>query len=272
MSLDFQYDVFLSHSTKEKAVVRDVAERLRNDGLKVWLDDWVLKPGDSIPAKIEEGLEHSRVLVLCMSANAFGSDWAQLEAGTFRFRDPLNKERRFIPLRLDKAPIKGSLAQFLYINWLAADREQDYPKLLEACRQPETWPLSDNDHYRGICASANQGDENLISGYARASAEELLAYCNQIIHCLAGFDTVFLMSPKSAAEQAWQIDGEWLRGFNHAHEILCLAATARKIDFEAYKRLANSAYAFWQDGSKLKVTETNLKELHTRLIRGKVWC
>ena len=63
--------------------------------------------GDSIPAKIEEGLEHSRVLVLCMSANAFGSDWAQLEAGTFRFRDPLNKERRFIPLRLDEAPSKA---------------------------------------------------------------------------------------------------------------------------------------------------------------------
>ena len=42
-----------------------------------------------------------------MSANAFGSDWAQLESGTFRFRDPLNKERRFLPLRLDDAPIKG---------------------------------------------------------------------------------------------------------------------------------------------------------------------
>src|SRR6185369_13704132 len=74
------------------------------DGLKVWFDEWVLKAGDSIPAKIEEGLEHSRVLVLCMSANAFGSDWAHLEADTFRFRDPLNKERRFIPLRLDDAP------------------------------------------------------------------------------------------------------------------------------------------------------------------------
>jgi hypothetical protein len=36
-----------------------------------------------------------------------------LEAGTFRFRDPLNQERRFIPLRLDDAPINGSLAQFL---------------------------------------------------------------------------------------------------------------------------------------------------------------
>ena len=131
------YDVFLSHSAKDKAVVRPLAERLRQDGLKVWFDEWVLKPGDSIPAKIEEGLEHSRVLVLCMSANAFGSDWAQLEAGTFRFRDPLNKERRFIPLRLDDAPIKGSLAQFLYIKWLVADRERaDKPTKPKARNRP----------------------------------------------------------------------------------------------------------------------------------------
>ena len=123
MADDFTYDVFLSHSSKDKPVVRAVAERLRADGLRVWLDEWEIRPGDSIPAKIEEGLEHSRVLVLCMSAQAFGSDWAQLEAGTFRFRDPLNKERRFIPLRLDDAPIKGSLAQFLYINWLREDFE-----------------------------------------------------------------------------------------------------------------------------------------------------
>ena len=88
------------------------------------------------PAKIEEGLEHSRVLVLCMSRNAFGSDWAQLESGTFRFRDPLNQERRFIPLRLDEAPMKGSLAQFLYINWRPDVEKQEYAKLLRACRSP----------------------------------------------------------------------------------------------------------------------------------------
>lgn len=41
---------------------------------------------------IEARLEQSRVLMLCMSANAFGSDWAQLEAGTFRFRE--NRESR----------------------------------------------------------------------------------------------------------------------------------------------------------------------------------
>ena len=63
-----------------------------------------------------------------------GSDWAQLESQTFRFRDPLNKERRFVPLRLDDAPAKGSLGQFLYINWLLKEQEQEYRKLLDACR------------------------------------------------------------------------------------------------------------------------------------------
>jgi hypothetical protein len=114
---EFPYDVLLSHSAKDKAVVRPLAERLRTGGLRLWLDEWVLKTGDNIEspqsktAKIEEGLERSRVLVLCMSAQAFGSDWAQLKSGTFCFRDPLNKERRFLPLRLDAAAIKGFLAQ-----------------------------------------------------------------------------------------------------------------------------------------------------------------
>ena len=131
---DFAFDVFLSHSAKDKELVRSLAQRLHQDGLKVWFDDWVLKPGDSIPAKIEEGLEQSRVLVLCMSANAFGSDWAKLESGIFRFRDPQNKERRFIPLRLDDGVIKGSLAQFVYIDWRRTERKREYRKLLAACR------------------------------------------------------------------------------------------------------------------------------------------
>ena len=98
-----------------------MAERSRKDGLKVWFDEWVLKAGNSIPTEIEEGLEHStfgfrssdfgfRNCAARHVGECVGSDWVQLEAGTFRFRDPLNKERRFIPLRLDDAPIKRSLA------------------------------------------------------------------------------------------------------------------------------------------------------------------
>jgi tetratricopeptide (TPR) repeat protein len=44
-------------------------------------------------------------------------------------------------LRLDEAPIKGSLAQFLYINWRGDENKQDYAKLLAVCRGVEA-PVS----------------------------------------------------------------------------------------------------------------------------------
>ena len=39
MAQEFLYDVFLSHSGKDKPVVRELAERLRADGVRVWLDE-----------------------------------------------------------------------------------------------------------------------------------------------------------------------------------------------------------------------------------------
>jgi TIR domain len=73
MSESFSFDVFLSYSSMDKMIARATAQRLQADGLRVWLDDWEIRPGDSIPSKIEQGLECSRVLVLFMSAQAFGS-------------------------------------------------------------------------------------------------------------------------------------------------------------------------------------------------------
>jgi len=127
------HDAFLSYSAKDKPVVHDLARRLRDRGVRVWLDDWEIEVGQSIPSRIEDGLEGSTVLVLCMSEHALGSDWAALESQTFCFRDPLNRDRRFIPLRLDDAPARGSLAQFLHVDWRErSDDELD--KLVAACR------------------------------------------------------------------------------------------------------------------------------------------
>ena len=56
---NFIYDVFISHSSKDKVAVRNLAERLKSDGLKVWFDECEIKPGDLIPLKINKGLEQS---------------------------------------------------------------------------------------------------------------------------------------------------------------------------------------------------------------------
>jgi len=134
MEVEFRWDVFISYSSKDKVTVHGIADKLKHDGLDVWLDEWILRPGDSIPSKIEEGLEYSRVLLLMMSINAFSSDWTKLESQTYRFRDPLNKERRFIPVKLDDCQPRGSLGQFMYIDWTGESSVDEYRKLLTASK------------------------------------------------------------------------------------------------------------------------------------------
>ena len=107
----FPHDVFLSHSAKDKVVVRPLPERLRQDGLRVWscppkpsgeggFDEWVLKPGDSIPAKIEVGTFHHSAFDL-------------------------------LPF------LSGSVARFLYTNWRPANSEKEHakPPELRSARQ-----------------------------------------------------------------------------------------------------------------------------------------
>jgi hypothetical protein len=62
---EFQYDVFLSHSAKDKAVVRPLAERLQADGLN---------PKAEGRTRKEELELHPSAFCLQPFLHAFGSD------------------------------------------------------------------------------------------------------------------------------------------------------------------------------------------------------
>ena len=105
----FNYDVFLSHNAQDKPRLRRLAEPLRAAGLRVWFDEWVIKAGDIIALKVDEGLEQSRVLLLCLSPAARASGWVALERSTAAHRDPANAGRRFIPLLLGDCALPDTL-------------------------------------------------------------------------------------------------------------------------------------------------------------------
>jgi WD40 repeat protein/GTPase SAR1 family protein len=129
----FEFDVFVSHSSKDKRLVRSIAMRLKSAGLKVFFDEWEIAPGDLIGQRIEHGLQASRNLLLCMSPNSVKSDWVKLEHQTFLFRDPTNSRRRFIPLLLEECKVPDILRQFLYLDW--RDKSDDgFAKLLAILR------------------------------------------------------------------------------------------------------------------------------------------
>ncbi len=109
----------------------------------MWLDEWTIKPGDLIGLEIQHGLEKSRTLIMCMSSAYFESEWAKLEHQTLLFRDPTNKQRRFIPLLIEDCTRPDIIAQFAYIDWRKQSDEK-YSKLVTACqgKEPEKAKLS----------------------------------------------------------------------------------------------------------------------------------
>jgi small GTP-binding protein len=144
MDKDLEFDVFLSYSSKDKTIVKRLAERLKQDGLQVWLDEWAIEPGDPISLKIQQGIEKSRTLLLCMSPAYFKSEWASLEHHTLLFRDPTNAKRSFIPIRIKKCKPPDIIAQFAYIDW-HLHSDEAYEKLLAACRRKKAEPAKPSE-------------------------------------------------------------------------------------------------------------------------------
>jgi tetratricopeptide (TPR) repeat protein len=188
MATDFSYDVFVSHNSKDKPRVRRLAERLKNAGLKVWFDEWILKPGDDIYLAIERGLESSRVLVLCLSRAAVGSEWVGLERSTVLFRDPSNTDRRFIPLLLEDCQLPDTLRRFKYVDYRRAS-DLAFEELVIACR-----------------GAADQSNASSVFATTAGKREvELTAadYYNRGLRCLSGEDYDGALD---ALDQAIQLD------------------------------------------------------------------
>jgi hypothetical protein len=75
-----KWDVFISHASEDKELVaRPLANLLTGSGLNVWLDENELGLGDSLRAKIDQGLAGSRFGVVVLSPAFFAKDWPKQE-------------------------------------------------------------------------------------------------------------------------------------------------------------------------------------------------
>lgn len=99
---EFEFDVFLCHSGKDKPLVNEIAARFKEAGVTYWLDSEQIDFGDPIVQKIEDGLRRSRYVLPCVSTNLPPSGWSRAE-----YSAVLNAElsgddgRAVIPVFLD---------------------------------------------------------------------------------------------------------------------------------------------------------------------------
>lgn len=73
------WDVFISHASEDKVFVRELANALETQGLRVWFDETTLKLGDSLRRSIDQGLNESRYGVVIISQAFFQKAWTQYE-------------------------------------------------------------------------------------------------------------------------------------------------------------------------------------------------
>jgi hypothetical protein len=71
--------VFLSHSSRDKSFVRELADFLSRDGdIKVWLDEREIAPGQNYVSRIADGLD-ADFIALILSPDSVESNWVKEE-------------------------------------------------------------------------------------------------------------------------------------------------------------------------------------------------
>ena len=94
-----KYDVFICHASEDKEdFVRPLAEKLRQQHLDVWYDEFSLKIGDSLTQKVDEGLSKSRYGIVVLSQNFFKKPWAKRELNGLTVREMAEKKDLILPI------------------------------------------------------------------------------------------------------------------------------------------------------------------------------
>ena len=118
MGLGFQmaHEVFISYSTKDKAIADRVCAYLEEKGISCWIAPRNIFGGQDFGAAITEALHGCRIVVLIFSATANASKQIGRE-----IKLAVDHEKTVVPVRLDKVPIADNFAYFLgAAQWLEA--------------------------------------------------------------------------------------------------------------------------------------------------------
>ena len=102
------FSVFISYSHADKDFAKMLHDTLQNKGIRCWLDEHQLLPGDDVYEGIDRGIKFWDKLLLCCSQKSLASSWwvdSEIEKAFAKeqqlFKERNNKIRVLVPLDLD---------------------------------------------------------------------------------------------------------------------------------------------------------------------------
>lgn len=118
--MDYKYDVFISHATKDKAsYVNKLANVIKETGLSVFYDTDCIAWGDNIPSKVEDGLVNCKRAVVVISKNYFGRKWTEYEIMTLLKRQNDEGKKIIMPIlhRISKKQLVAHYPELVNISF-----------------------------------------------------------------------------------------------------------------------------------------------------------
>jgi len=117
------FDVFLCHNGKNKPRVKEIGEKLKEQGILPWLDEWELRPGLSWQRLLEKQIRRIKTVAVFVGKDGIGP-WQQKEIEAFLIKFA-NRNCPVIPVLLSDAPRKPRLPIFLESMTWVDFRSQD---------------------------------------------------------------------------------------------------------------------------------------------------
>jgi formylglycine-generating enzyme required for sulfatase activity len=123
--------VFISYSHTDSHFVDNLAKRLKVIGVDIWIDKWMIKVGDSITGKINEGIGASDYLIIVLSRSSVKSKWVREELNTALVKNVEVEKGAFIlPVLKEDCEIPSLLQHRKYANF-KDDPELGFQALIE---------------------------------------------------------------------------------------------------------------------------------------------
>lgn len=94
-----QYDVFISHASKDKLdYVDGLYLTLRKLGISIFYDSEIISWGDNWKQVILEGTEKSEFAIIVISEQFFGREWTEIELNEFLQKQNESGQKTILPL------------------------------------------------------------------------------------------------------------------------------------------------------------------------------
>lgn len=130
------HGIFLSHTGADKPFVRSLRDDLHAHGVpRVWVDEAEIEIGDSLIAKIEEGMKVCRYIGVVLSTKSMKAPWVKKELDVAMNREIAGGEVVVLPLLYEKCELPEFLKGKLYADFTDEDTyEEVLGKLLRRLR------------------------------------------------------------------------------------------------------------------------------------------